>query len=394
MTITNQGGTARARVRAVEWACAAVVFLSVNACGSNAGNADDSASGGSGGASNGTSGSSSSGGSGNASSSSDKAPDCGAKALSTTRLPGKNVYQFRVAGGNVYYGEDAGINRVPLGNQANGGQTQLSTGSGLYMNDTQFATFERVTYPAGNVRLFPLAGGDSTLQPSQNESVIGDWRYPGRTQTLFGLTSYRPVTYLRHDVTTGSEQVFTTSLNGVSEYETTLVQGPTGLFLVVSDYDDTKPSMLYKIDKNGGTPVAITTNIPVRFDIDGVDSNYVYLDVDGGTGTEMYGPAIWQVPVDGSSPAVRSPIKIYHTIVTSVYPTDAGTFVHFYDAFQVQGYATYRVGPAATDAATPVGVFGALFCELHWMWSAGSSVYGLVEEDDNSAWLLELPANP
>src|SRR5689334_4488368 len=110
MTITNQGGTAR--LRAVEAACAVVIFLSVSACGSDAGNAGDSASAGSGASSNGesggSSGSSSSGGSGNGGSS-DKAPDCGTRPLSTTRLPGKNVYQFRVAGGNVYYGEDAGI---------------------------------------------------------------------------------------------------------------------------------------------------------------------------------------------------------------------------------------------------------------------------------------------
>jgi hypothetical protein len=387
----NQSGTwrARRRIRAVESACAVVIFLSVSACGSNAGNADDSAgTGGSGTASGGGS----SGGSGNTSSSSDKVPDCGAKALSATRLPGKNVYQPRVAGGNVYYGEDAGINRVPLGNQTNGGQTQLSTGAGLYLNDTQFGTFERVTYPAGNLRLFPLAGGDAITQPSQNESVIGDWRYPGHTQTLFGLTSYRPVAYLRHDVGTGAEQVFTTSLNGVSEYETTLLQGPTGLFLGVSGDQDTDPSTLYRIDKNGGDPVAMTTNIPVRFDLYGVDASYVYLAVDGGAGTEMYGPAIWQVPVDGSGPAVRSPIKIYHTITTSVFATDAGTFLHFYDAFQVQGYATYRLGPAKPEAAAPVPVFGSLFCELHWLWSTGSSMYGLVEEDDYSAWLLELPS--
>ncbi len=386
----SESGTCRARtrIRAVESACAVVIFLSVSACGSNPGNADDSAgTGGSGAASGGGS----SGGSGNASSSSDTVPDCGAKALSATRLPGKNVSQARVAGGNVYYGDENGVYRVPLGNQTNGGQTQLSTGGGLYLNDTQFGTFERVTYPTGNLRLFPLAGGDSTTQPSQNESIIGDWRYPGKTQTLFGLTSYRPIAYLRHDVATGSEQVVTTTLNGVGQYDTDLVQGPTGLFLVVSGDQDTDPSTLYRIEKTGGDPVPITTNIPVRFDLYGVDSSYVYLAVDGGTGTEMYGPAIWQVPVNGSGPAVRVPVTIYHTIVTEVYATDAGTFMHFYDAFKAQGYATYRIGPSAADAAAPVPVFGSLFCELHWIWSAGSSMYGLVEEDDYSAWLLELP---
>jgi hypothetical protein len=387
MRIQSGRGAASRRVLSVEYACAVVIFLSASACGSNAGSGDDT--GGTGG-----SGSGSSGGSGNASSSSDKAPSCGTNPLSTTRLPGKNVYQFRVAGGNVYYGEEGGINRVPLGNQANGGQTQLSTGGGLYLNDTQFGTFERVTYPAGNLRLFPLAGGASVTQPSQNESVIGDWRYPGHTQTLFGLTNYRPITYLRHDVATGVEQLTATSLNGTADYDTDLLQGPTGLFLALSGDADTDPSTLYRIDKNGGDPIAMTTDIPVRFDLEAADSSYVYLSVDGGAGTETYGPAIWQVPVNGSGPAVRSPIKIYHTITTSVYPTDAGTFVHFYDAFQVQGYATYRVGPAATDAATPAGVFGALGCELHWLWSAGSSMFGLVEEDDYGAWLFELPAAP
>jgi hypothetical protein len=379
--------TPRRTLCAVEYACAVMIFLSANACGQDAGSADGSA-GRSG------SGSGAGGGSGNATSSSDKAPNCGTNPLSTTRLPGKNVSQFRVAGGNVYYGEEAGINRVPLGNQANSGQTQLSTGGGLYLNDTQFGTFERVTYPAGNLRLFPLAGGAAVTQPSQNESVIGDWRYPGHTQILFGLTDYRPVTYLRHDVATGTEQVITTSLNGVAEYETDLIQGPSGLFLALSGDADTDPSTLYRIDKNGGDPVPITTGIPVRFRLEAADASYVYLSVDGGAGTETYGPAVWQVPVNGSAPAVRNPIKIYHTITTSVYPTDAGTFLHFYDAFQVKGYATYRVGPAAADAAAPAGVFGALGCELHWMWSAGPSVYGLVEEDDYGAWLFELPAAP
>lgn len=394
MRIANPWGTGRSRVRAVESACAVVVFLSVSACGSNAGNADDSGSPSSGGSSNATGGGSS-GGSGNAGSSSEKVPDCGTKALSTTRLPGKNVYQFRVAGGNVYYGEDGGINRVALGNQSNSGQTSLSTTAyGLYSNDTQFVTFERTTYPAGNLRLFPLAGGDATTQPSQNESVIGDWRYPGKTQTLFGLTSYRPIAYLRHDVATGAEQISTTSLNGGADYNTDLIQGPTALFLDVSGDADTDPSMLYRIDKNGGDPVAMTTNLPVQFDIEGVDSSYVYLSVDGGAGTETYGPAIWQIPVNGSGPAVRSPIKIYHTITTGVYATDAGTFMHFFDAFQVDGYATYRIGPAATDAATPVEVLGALDCELHWIWSSGNSLYGLVEDDDYSAWMFEFPASP
>ena len=158
---------ARKRVRAIESACAAVIFLSVSACSSGTGNGDDSASGGTGGGN--ASGGGSSGGSGNASSSSDKLPDCGAKALSATRLPGKNVSQARVAGGNVYYGDETGVSRVPLGNQANGGQTQLSTGGGgLYLNDTQFGTFERTTYPAGNLRLFPVSYTHLTL-PTNRE---------------------------------------------------------------------------------------------------------------------------------------------------------------------------------------------------------------------------------
>jgi hypothetical protein len=366
-----------------------VMVLGASACGSNAANADDSSSGGSGG-----SGAASSGGSGNASSSSDAAPDCADKALSATRLPGKNVSAAVVAGGNVYYGDENGFYRIPLGNHANSGQTQLSTGGGLYMNDTHVGTFERTTYPAGNLRLFPLAGGDPLTQPSQNQSVIGDWRYPGHTQTLFGLTSYRPIAYLRHDVATGSEQVITTMLNGTADYDTDLVQGPTGLFLAIDGRQDTDPSMLYRIEKTGGDPVPITTNLPVRFDVEAVDASYVYLAVTGGTGTEMYGPAIWQVPVDGSGPAVRSPLEIYRTVVTSLFATDAGTFAHFFDAFQAGGYATYRLGPAKADAAAPARVFGSLGCELHWISSTGSSIYGLVEESDYTGWLLELPSTP
>lgn len=381
MSAGDFGGNAWCRARALEWMCTIFIFLSAGACSSNA-NGEDAANGRGGGGSGGGSASSTS---------SDDPPDCGFTPLSVTRLPGKNVSQFRIANGSVYYGDDSGVFRVPLGNRTNGGQLQVSTGGGLHLTDTYLVTFELDTYPAGNLRLIPLGGGDALTQPTQNRSVIGDWRYPGPTQTLFGLDGSSPIAYLRHDLATGAEQRITTSLTPTGLVDTDLVQGPTALFVDVSGYEPTDPSLLYRIDKNGGEPVAMTTGLPVRFRLEGADTSYVYLEIDGRTGAEDYGPALWQVPVDGSAPAARIPIEIYNTITSSLFLTDAGTFLHLYDAYEAHGHATYRVGPSSADAAAPPAVFGVLGCRLDWIWAAGGSTYGLVENDDYSAWMFELP---
>jgi len=369
------------------WMCAVVLMLGAGGCGSGAA-ADDDAGGGTGG-----SGGSSSGTSGNGSVTTGP-PDCGFTPLSTTRLPGRNVSAARVANGTVYYEHDSGVSKTTLGNlSATAAESLGADVTGLYLNDTQFGTFRQSTYPAGDLLLFPLAGGDPVAQSTVHRSVMGDWRYSGKTTKLFGYTGYLPFTYFSHDVTTGQEQTFTTMLR--SRGTDDMVVGPNALYVALSDYDDLKSTDLYRIDKAGGEPQTLTSGIPVKVRVFGVDASYLYLWVDGGDGMEAYGPALYQMPASGSGAAVKVPtIAPRHDATSRLLVTDAGTFIDYYDAFQTPyGNFTYRIGPSASDSAAPVKVLGAHACELRSASAVGKSIYATIEITDSEQWLFELPAD-
>lgn len=372
--------------REIGWMCAALLVLGAGGCGSGAAADDDD-----GGGARGSGGSSGTSGSG---SETKEPPSCGFSPVSTTRLPGRNVSAARVANGTVYYSHESGVSKTTLGNLSATASESLGPGvTGLYLNDTQFGAFRQTTYPAGELLLFPLAGGEPVAQPTVHRSVIGDWRYSGKTTKLFGYTGYLPFTYFSHDVTTGQEQTFTTTLRsrGVED----LAVGPNALYVALSDYDKLKPTELYRIDKAGGEPQALTSGIPVKLSVWGADASNLYLWVDGGTGMEAYGPALYQMPASGPGPAVKVPnIAPEHYATARLLVTDAATFIDYYDAFQnPYGNFTYRIGPSASDTAAPVKVLGAHACELRSAWAVGKSIFATIEITDSEQWLFELPAD-
>jgi hypothetical protein len=171
--------------------------------------------------------------------------------------------------------------------------------------------------------------------------------------------------------------------------------GPNALYVALSDYDRLKPTELYRIDKAGGEPQPLTSGIPVRLSVWGVDASNLYLWVDGGEGMEAYGPALYQMPASGSGPAVKVPlISPKHGATARLLITDAATFIDYYDAFQTPyGNFTYRIGPSASDTATPLKVLGAHACELRSAWAVGKSIYATIEITDSEQWLFELPAD-
>jgi hypothetical protein len=388
-SVRSAGGARDGRARLAVWLCSVMLFFSAGGCGSGAGD-DDAAQGGSSGSSGSSNNTSGSGGSGGTAS--DVPPDCGFTPVSTTRLPGKDVGSVRVVNGVVYYTHDDGLSKTTLGNQSATAAESLGTDlGGLYLNDTHLGSFRNATYPAGELVLFPLAGGEPIVQTVSDLSLTGGYSRATKTNTLYGVTDFLPFTYFTHDVTTGQEQTFTTTLmtRGVDDW----VVGPNAIYVALADYDDLLPTDLYRIDKAGGDPVLLTTGIPVQFDVWGADSSYVYLWVDGGEGMEAYGPAMYQLPAAGTGAPVKIPLDLRHWATTRLHITEGATLIDFYDAFQTPyGNFTYRVGPSAADAATPVKVLDAHSCELLNTWSVGKTMYAVVEENDVEQWLYELPA--
>lgn len=380
-----QGAWVSTDFGAAGFGLALALGFALAACGSGASADDDSSRGGRGG-STGSSGSSGSSGSAN-----DGPPDCGFTPVTATRLPGEEVYTVRVVNGTVYYATvKGGLAKVALGSQAPSGQVVMEANSDwIYLSDTQIGTFVAGTYPAGNLVLFPLAGGDPITQPAASGTLMGDYRYAGKSQTLVGNTGFFPFTYFRHDVATGQEQEVVTALKskGVDD----MIVGPNAFYVNLSGYEDTDPSDLYRFDKNGGDPVAMTTGIPVQFEVLGLDASYIYLFVDGQDSVAMYGPGLYQMPITGPGPAVRVPLTLKNVFLFTLFGTDAGTFIENYDGISQR---LYRVGPSASDAAKPVKLLEDTACEFETLWSTGNSVYGVVALTDENAWLYELPLAP
>jgi hypothetical protein len=305
----------------------------------------------------------------------DETLDCG---VGSTRLlspsPDEDVRLILSVDGNLIFGTDSGLYRLPA--QGTSAPEKLLDGDpgNFFANGSQVGVLQFADDDSVQLRWVPAAGGAGT---SVALPPVGEvrWSYDEARNAMFAVTSRRPFTYLRHDLSSGQTETFTTELS----LDTNDQLDATASALITLRSGDNDIDELYRIDKGTTTAVRLAPDFAQASRIAEVSDDNVYLRVEGnGIPTGHY-----RVPVDGSSPPVRIEGFRGRADGTYIYSTEQGVFAQEYDGL------SYRVVPVGAAA-----VGDALFeysCGTAQNLTADENNIYLVVTPEEESWLLTVP---
>jgi len=239
--------------------------------------------------------------------------------------------------GNIIFGTDSGLYRLPAAGTSAPEKLLDGDPGNFFANGSQIGVLQFADDDSVQLRWVPAAGGAGT---SVTLPAVGEvrWSYDKARNSMFAVTSRRPFTYLRHDLSSGQTETFTTDLS--LDTNDPLAATPSALLALRSGDNDVDE--LYRIDKGTTTAVRLAPDFAQASRLEAVSDDDVYLQVLAGTGVPS---GNYRVPVDGSSPPVRiEGFRGTRVDSTHIYSTDQGVFGQDYDG---RSYKVFPVGAAA-----------------------------------------------
>jgi hypothetical protein len=246
----------------------------------------------------------------------------------------------------------------------------------FFANGSQVGVLQFADDDSVQLRWVPAAGGAGT---SVALPPVGEvrWSYDKARNAMFAVTSRRPFTYLRHDLSSGQTETFATDLS----LDTNDPLAATASALLALRSGDNDIDELYRIDKGATTAVRLAPDFAQASRLEAVGDDHVYLQVLAGTGIPA---GNYSVPLDGSSPPVRvEGFRGTRVDSTHIYSTDQGMFGQDYDG---RSYKVFPVGAAAVGDTLfeyGCGVADSLVVDEN-------NIYVVVSPQSES-WLLTVP---
>ncbi|HKO94524.1 MAG TPA: hypothetical protein VJU61_25395 [Polyangiaceae bacterium] len=269
-------------------------------------------------------------------------PNCGVDGSSIRRLsptPDEDVGLVLSVDGNIIFGTDAGLYRMPAQGAAAPEKILEGRAGNYFANGSQVGVIQVADDDSVQLTWVPSAGGAST-SVSLPLSADVFWSYDKARNALFGITSERPLTYARHDLSSGQTEEFTTELQ-LRSVDAVMI-APSALLVRMSDFDAPDVTELYRVDKGTTTAVRLAPDFAQDLLFAEADDDNVYVTVLVGAGGVRAGH--YSVALDGSSPPVR--IEGFRGRVDSqnMYSTEQGMFGQDYDGLS---FKVFPVGTAA-----------------------------------------------
>jgi hypothetical protein len=322
----------------------------------------------------------------------DELAGCGIDYASAQPLPvtvgGDDVQYVMsvvVAGGDVFYSSYFQVYRVQLGDTTGASWEVLATESNRYfVSDTQLGLLGSGSSSL-ELSLEPLGGGSAQTQPLLSASAVWQSQYDASSNSLYGETSFYPFSYFRHDLATGQEEEFRTTLQGGGSDDWSLAADD--MIVLTAGSNELVPSKLYRLPKGGTEALPIETGIGVKFRLLGRDSSNLYLNALGeAAGFER---TIYRLPLAGGS---AQPISPDPGIFWILHVTGAGTFLEKLESASFTSkHALYRIGPSAADAAAPRQILSfSIDCDWEASFATDQDLY-VVVQPVRQHYLLRLP---
>lgn len=191
------------------------------------------------------------------------------------------------------------------------------------------------------------------------------------------MTSLRPFSYVRYDLSSGQAEQFTTDLASAGT-SSPVYYSPDALVVGFTSGLDNLGE-LYRVDKGSTTAVKLDPGFAETFRLRAANDDSAFLLLGEDTGVT---PGIYRVPLDGSGPAVHLDEFGGRSQLMSVSVTDQGTFGQDYDG------RTFKVFPVG--GPTPGATLFEHSCEIGALSVDQNNLYLTVSPREQS-WLLTVP---